>query len=152
MGSIPIGSAIDGVRPAGVLRRLAAAVYDTLLLAALFMGATFLVVATRGGEPVPAGNLPFQLLLVTIAVAFYVGFWSRGGQTLGMRAWRLRVERQSGAPLTAATAAWRLLAGILSILPLGAGLWWQWFDAKGLPWHDRLADTRVVIVPGPDGR
>lgn len=135
--------------PAGVARRLAAAIYDLLLLAALWMVSTFAIVIARGGTAVPPGNAAYQLLLAAITALFFIGFWVRGGQTLGMRAWRLRVESRDGAPLTIARATGRMLAAALTLLPLGAGLWWQWLDREGLAGYDRLAGTRVIVLPPP---
>lgn len=152
MGSIPIGSAIDGTRPAGIGRRAGAFVYDALLLAALWMATTLVIVVARGGTAIPPGNLPYQALLLAITGAFFVGFWVRGGQTLGMRAWRLRVQRPDGRPLDPALALRRLAAGCIALLPLGAGLWWGWLDRDGLAWHDRVTGTRVVLLPRDDGR
>ena len=77
-------------RPAGLLRRLAAALYDAFVVAALFMLATFVVIAFRGGEPVNPGNLLFQLVLIATAITYYAGFWVKGGQTIGMRTWRIK--------------------------------------------------------------
>jgi uncharacterized RDD family membrane protein YckC len=148
MGSIPIGSAIHHPT-AGVFRRLAAGAYDALLLGALWMFSTLLVVLARGGEPIPPGNLGYQLLLVATAAAFFMGFWMRGGQTLGMRAWRLQVERQSGLPLDLRTAVTRFLGGCLTVASLGLGLFWLWVDRDELTWHDRLSGTRVVVLPKP---
>lgn len=133
---------------AGVARRVAALAYDLLLLAAIWMVLTLMLVLARGAA-IPAGTLPHQFLMAVSAAAFFMGFWMRGGQTLGMRAWRLRVERQSGAPLDVATAALRLAGGLASLACLGAGIFWLWFDRDGLTWHDRAAGTRVVVLPGP---
>ena len=132
---------------AGVLRRVAAGCYDALLLGALWMAATLVIVAVRGGEPVPAGQPGYQLLLLLIAALFFVTSWLRGGQTLGMRAWRLRVERASGEPLNARTGVLRFVGGLLSVAAGGVGLLWLWVDRDELTWHDRLAGTRVVVLP-----
>ncbi|MEO7386143.1 MAG: RDD family protein [Gammaproteobacteria bacterium] len=132
---------------AGVARRLAAGCYDALLLGALWMMATLAIVALRGGEPVPAGQIGYQLLLLGTAGLFFITSWLRGGQTLGMRAWRLRVERESGESLDARTGVVRFLAGLLSLGAGGLGLLWLWIDRDELTWHDRLAGTRVVVLP-----
>jgi uncharacterized RDD family membrane protein YckC len=131
-----------------VWRRLGALLYDGLLLAAIWMTLTLALVVVRGA-PIPAGTLSHQLLLAASSAAFFIGFWTRGGQTLGMRAWRLRVERQSGAPLDLPTAALRLAVGLASAATLGAGLFWLWIDRDRLTWHDRAAGTRVVVLPKP---
>ena len=132
---------------AGVFRRVAAGCYDALLLGAIWMLATLAIVALRGGEPVPPGQLGYQLLLLSATALFFIASWLRGGQTLGMRAWRLRVERQSGDPLDAWTGIVRFIGGLLSVLAGGLGLLWLWIDRDELTWHDRLAGTRVVVVP-----
>lgn len=132
---------------AGVLRRLAAGCYDALLLGALWMAATLAVVAVRGGQPVPAGEPAYQLLLLVVAALFFIASWLRGGQTLGMRAWRLRVERESGEALDARAGLLRFLGGLLSVATGGIGLLWLWVDRDELTWHDRLAGTRVVVLP-----
>ncbi|MGI9329250.1 MAG: RDD family protein [Gammaproteobacteria bacterium] len=138
--------------PASLLRRLAASVYDLLLLAGLWMLAGLAVLGPRGGEAVPAGTYWFQALLLALTAAFYIGFWTRGGQTLGMRSWRLRVERRDGRPLGLATASLRLLASLVSLAPAGLGLLWILVDADKLAWHDRLTDSRVVVLSREEAR
>jgi uncharacterized RDD family membrane protein YckC len=135
--------------PAGLFRRLAAGIYDALLVAALWMLTTLCVLAFRGGEPISPGNLLYQLSLVATTVVFFVGFWMHGGQTLGMRAWRLRVEQHSGEVIDLKTGLIRFVAGILSIIPLGLGLLWLIVDPQRLAWHDRISKTRMVLMPKP---
>ena len=135
------------VHTAGVFRRLAAACYDALLIVAVWMLATLTIVALRGGEPVPPGQLGYQLLLLGATALYFIFSWLRGGQTLGMRAWRLRVERASGEPLDLAAGIVRFIGGLVSILSGGLGLIWLWIDRDDLTWHDRLAGSRVVVLP-----
>ena len=85
----------------GLVRRLAAVVYDCLVLAALLILAAALVVLPLGlglgidGARVAAHPL-FRLYLLLVIVGFFCGFWLRGGQTLGMRAWRIMLVRNNG--------------------------------------------------------
>lgn len=137
---------------AGVARRLAAGCYDALLVGALWMAATLVIIAARGGDPVPAGTPAYQLLLLALASAYFVVSWTRGGQTLGMRAWRLRVESRTGEPVTVLTAARRLAGGLVTLASAGLGLFWLWVDRDELTWHDRLGGTRVVVLARDDGR
>jgi uncharacterized RDD family membrane protein YckC len=134
---------------AGFWRRLAAVFYDLLLLAGVVMLTSFLVVIGRGGSAVPAGDRAFQVFVVAQVAAFFIMFWSRGGQTLGMRAWRIRVEMLDGSPLPATIAARRFAAALLSAAPLGFGFLWIAIDPDGRAWHDHLAGTRVVRVASP---
>jgi uncharacterized RDD family membrane protein YckC len=78
---------------------------------------------------------------------FYVGFWVKGGQTIGMRAWRIRVERHSGQPIDWKTGMYRFVAGILCMLPGGLGMLWMIVDPEKRTWYDHMTGTRVVVLP-----
>lgn len=129
-----------------LLRRLAALVYDTLLLAAVWMAATGLWVALQG-DAVAAGNVLFQGYLLAVSFVFLGSFWVYAGRTLGMQAWRLRVVAADGGRLAWQAAAARFLAAGLSLLLLGAGFLWALVDPNGRTLHDRLSATDVVMPP-----
>lgn len=139
--TVPVGE------PASLARRLAALCYDTLLLAGVVFCFTLAVLAVRLGEAVPAGSLWFEICLFALALMFFAGFWARGGQTLGMRAWRIRVVNADGTALSFARAALRFILAVVAVLPVGLGLWWCLVDRERRGWHDRWARTRVVRVP-----
>jgi uncharacterized RDD family membrane protein YckC len=141
-----------GPDPASVWRRVAAFCYDLLLLAALFVCFTLVVVAARRGAAVPPSSWWFPLSLIGVAMAFFCGFWVHGGQTVGMRAWRIRVVRDDAKPLGWLRAAARFGAAIVAALPAGLGLWCSVFDAQRRGWHDRWTRTRVVLAPPPRRR
>lgn len=134
---------------AGFGRRLAALVYDFLLLAALLMiytgGALFF---TRGAAMVPATAgawvYVYRAGLVLVIGGYYVINWLRSGQTLGMRAWRLRVVTVSGQPPALKAAALRAVFGALAWAPVGLGVLWMYVDPDHLALHDRLSKTRVI--------
>jgi uncharacterized RDD family membrane protein YckC len=135
--------------PAGFGRRLAALLYDALLLAALLMiftgGALFF---THGLAVVPATAgawvYVYRAGLVLLVAGYYVLNWLRSGQTLGMRAWRLRVVTDSGRPLEWSAAVRRALFGALAWAPAALGVLWLYVDPDRLALHDRLSKTRVV--------
>jgi uncharacterized RDD family membrane protein YckC len=132
-------------------RRLAAAAYDSLIVVALWFLGTALILPLTGGEAVdprtPGGPL-YQLYLLAIGFLFFGGFWTRGGQTLGMLAWRLKlVPDANGSRVTWPQALKRYLAAILSWAALGAGFWWACFDPEKKTWHDRLSGTRLMRAP-----
>lgn len=136
--------------------RLLALVYDALPVLALWMliGAVFTVGYYLAGhaarENIPAFS-PLQWLewlccwLATGAYA--VMSWRRGGQTLGMRAWRLRVRDASGAPADVSALCKRYAVGTVSLLLGGLGFWWAWIDRDRLTWHDRASNTRLRREP-----
>ena len=133
--------------PARLPRRVAALVYDVMLLGALLFMFTLAVFIVRGGRAVAPGTLWFQLCLAALIVLFFTWFWVHGGQTLGMRAWGLRVVGADGRPIGWRAALARFAAGVLAALPAGLGLWWAAFDRDRRAWHDRLSGTRLVYEP-----
>ena len=125
--------------------------YDALLLVALWMVTTALFLPFTGGEAVQTAGSPLLTLthraaLIGVLIAFYGLSWTIRGQTLGMAAWRLRVEREDGRLLSWADVLRRLGAALLSSLPLGAGWLAALVDPRRRTWHDRLSHTRVVLL------
>ena len=134
----------------GLLRRLGAIIYDGLLIVALMFLVTVPFVAVRGGEPVEVGdNTYYRVALVIVIYAFFVGYWTRSGRTLGMQSWGLQLETMDGGRPTLATASVRFIAAIISWLPFGLGFLWQLWDKDRLTWHDRISGTRLVYYPKP---
>ena len=70
--------------------------------------------------------------------------WRRGGQTLAMKAWRIRIVTREGAPLALRHALNRFLFALAGCLLAGAGFLWALVDREGLFLHDRLAGTKIV--------
>ncbi|QGU33012.1 RDD family protein [Thermochromatium tepidum] len=134
-----------------IFRRIAAFLYDLLLLIAVLMVAVGLVVVPYGvitGEELHKHHLLLErIYLLLVACGFYVYFWTHGGQTLGMKAWRLKVIAQDGTAVSFNAAVKRFFWSILSLLPAGLGLWWSLFNRQGLAWHDSKSNTRVVLLP-----
>lgn len=138
--------------PAGLLRRLGALLYDTLLLLAIFMIATALFLPLTRGEALTAATHPlleliYRVTLLALLTLYYGFSWTRRGQTLGMATWRIRVEREDGAGLGCGDALKRLAAATIAFLPAGLGLLWVAVDPQRRAWHDRMTRTRVVVVP-----
>jgi uncharacterized RDD family membrane protein YckC len=137
---------------AGVLRRFGAMLYDTLLLALALLPITtaiFLAFTHEAITPSGSGVVEriYQTTLLLVVVLFFGVFWTWSGQTVGMLAWRLRVERNDGTLLTWRDALLRLAGACVSLAALGLGYWWIWIDRDRLAWHDRWSGTRVVVVP-----
>lgn len=136
---------------AGLLRRLGAMVYDLLLVAAIALVVTGALMLATGGpitpEQSPVAYVVLRVTLLVTIAGFFVFFWTRRGQTLGMAAWRIRLERDDGCKPTWGDALKRLAAACLSWLPAGLGFLWLLVDRNRLAWHDRLTHTRVVVEP-----
>ena len=128
----------------GVLvRRLGAMLYDALLLVALWFLAVAVWLPFTGGEAIPYPGL-LRVWLLAVSFGFFGWFWTHGGQTLGLRAWRLRVERADGAPLTWRDALLRFGLMIPSVGLAGLGFLWGFIDRAHATVHDRWSKTRVV--------
>jgi uncharacterized RDD family membrane protein YckC len=125
-----------------LLKRLLAIIYDLLLLfGSLFFAA--LIALLLFGES--ASESPwFSLYLFLILFLFYGWFWTHGGQTLGMKAWKLRVCMPDGGAISWNKAFLRFLAACLSWGLLGAGYLWALFDPDKQTLHDRLSGTRLI--------
>lgn len=137
---------------AGLLRRLAAIFYDTLLLFSVLFFATFLVLPFTRGEAVSPHHPLYTTYLFLIAFFYFAWPWVRSGQTLGMRAWRIRVQQYDGSGLTWRHALLRFLAAIASWAVLGLGFLWSLIDKDGMTWHDRFSETCLVVLPIPPPR
>ncbi len=137
---------ISNYPPASLMRRLGAMFYDSLLLISVLLLATGLAVLITKGS-LDSHHPIFRSYLFLVCFAFYAGFWMHGGQTLGMRTWRLRVQRMDGQPLTLWQVLLRFLCAIPSIALLGMGLFWMLFDRDRLAWHDRFSESVIVQLP-----
>jgi len=138
--------------PAPLWLRIAAAAYDLFPLVALWMLTAALCLLAIGGHvdlahPPLAWRISLRLALFVVTAAYFVISWSRGGQTIGMRAWRLRVVSTHGAALTGPRALARFAASLLSLLVLGMGFLWCLFEPERRGWHDLLAGSRVIRLP-----
>ncbi len=153
----------------GIGRRLIAMVYETLLgFAVLFLPFLIFEVAVKGGHT-PVLEHMRQALAFLVLGAYFIHQWSREGQTLAMRTWRLKLERPGHPHLSLQTAAVRYLLSWMWILPaliLSAVLHLDKWQALGtilagiFVWaatafldpqrqflHDKLTGTRLVQLP-----
>jgi uncharacterized RDD family membrane protein YckC len=128
----------------GLLRRLAALFYDLVVLVAVLFAATVILLPFHHGEAFRPNHGLYSGYLLTVSFVFFGWFWTHGGQTLGMRAWKIRLCTTTGAPLSWRQASIRFLCGLLSFGCLGLGYLWVLFDSKGRSWHDLASGSRIV--------
>jgi len=94
------------------------------------------------------GSILVVLIVFLVTLAYFPWFWARGGQTPGMRPFRLWVVRDAdGGPIGAGTAILRLLGYYVSSLVFYLGFVWILVDARRRGWHDLIAGTLVVHRP-----
>lgn len=164
-------------RPAtpGLRRRLAALLYEGVLLFGVVMVAGWLYSTLTQQRHALQGRVGLQAVLFVVLAVYFVWFWTHGGQTVAMKTWRLRVETVDGRPLKPVQAIARYLLAWLWFLPSLlavhlAGLTGGWVigitvlagmaayaatarlhpDRQFL--HDALCRTRLVDAPPPPPR
>ena len=133
--------------PASLLKQFAAMLYDSLLIFAVLFFATAVALIFNRGEAIEPSPW-FSLYLLFILFSFYAWFWHRSGQTLGMRAWKIRIVSEFGGNPGWGSSYLRLVFALVSILCLGLGYFWRLF--RPYTWHDKLSQTVIVDVSGLD--
>lgn len=103
----------DLIVPAPLWRRFAASIYDGLLLLGLWMATLLLSLPLQHALGLPPGSPVLRVAVFLVGLGFCGWFWTRGGQTLGMRAWRLQIRRVDGAPLRWPIAMIRYVAMLI---------------------------------------
>jgi uncharacterized RDD family membrane protein YckC len=128
----------------GLLRRLASMAYEAVLLFAVaFFAAWVFYFASGGADTTRPGvaRLALQAFIIVVVGAYFLWSWLRGGQTLAMKAWKIRLVN-----VTARKALLRFLLAVVFV-PSLVSIIWAFFDRDGQFFHDRLAGTRLVSVP-----
>jgi uncharacterized RDD family membrane protein YckC len=105
----------------GLVRRLACFVYEGVLLFGVVMIAGYLYSSLTQQRHALQGQLGLQLFLFVVLGIYFVWFWSRGGQTVAMRTWNIRLVTATGEQVSQPRALARyLLAWIWFVPALGA--------------------------------
>lgn len=143
-----------------LLRRIIILFYDSLLIFTLAMCCVALMIALRLAVEGPNAiadsgraisgiwRLPTFLLILFVTCHFYVFFWLKSGQTLGMQTWRIKLlSSTDNGSISPKQAYIRLAVATLSLLCFGFGFFWVLFNKDKLAWHDKLSNTYLVLLP-----
>lgn len=123
-----------------MLRRIAALAYDSLLLVALFFVITAITTITlNDGESIE--HWSYKMILLAVAYLFFDWFWRHGGQTLGMRAWRIRLSAVDDKAITRKHTISHFACGLLLF---GLTLLFMFTNAHQQALHDRLSKTKII--------
>ena len=119
--------------------------YDIFPVLGVLLLTNLLVLFARDGVEVPANTLWFSFLIFFEIGFYYIHSWKIGGQTLGMRAWKIKIVSNSNSDnITYIQATLRFVTGIISSLMLGLGLFWKLFSKKNLSWMDMVSQTSTI--------
>jgi len=142
------------VTPTPLHVRLAALVYDLFPLIGLWMATAALALLVVHGD-VDAAHPPavfrhgLRAALLVVTCAYFALSWTRGGQTIGMRAWRLRLVDEHGGAVRGSQALLRFAVALLSLAAAGIGFFWSLVDHDRRTWHDIASGTTLVRLPKP---
>ena len=116
--------------------------YESLLLFAVAFFAGWLFFAASGGRDATSGALrhELQLFILVVFAAYFLWSWLRGGQTLAMKAWKIRL-----VDVTPRKALMRFLLALVFV-PTGISVISVFFDSERQFLHDRLAGTRLILT------
>jgi len=132
---------------ASLTRRALALAYEALLLSAVLLAAAAPFAAVAHAAEAWAARPLLQLYLIGVAAVYFAGQWCRGGQTLALKTWRLRIVTRAGGPLGLRQALRRFLFALAGCAAAGTGFLWALVDRDRLFLHDRLAGTKIIVVP-----
>ena len=135
---------IVSANPVGLALCLAAAFYDTLLVIAVLFSATAIAIISNAGEAVEPEAVWFKFYLLAAGFPYFGWCWTRSGQTLGMKTWRITLQRADGKPVRIRDAAVRYVFATLSWAAFMLGFLWMLVDSRQRSWHDIASGTRLV--------
>ena len=133
----------------GIGRRLLSLVYEILLLVAIVLLAGGIAAGLAQITSPDLARTYTRLIALPICIGYFAWQWCRGGQTLPMKTWRMRVELADGGRVTPSRALRRVALAIPGYALLGATVIWALVDRDGQFLHDRLAGTRLVSTENP---
>ncbi len=151
----------------GLVPRLACFIYEGVLLFGVLMISGYLFSSLTQQRHALQGRHGLQAFLFIVLGIYFVWFWSRGGQTVAMKAWHLRLVNRDGSAVSQARALCRYLLSWLWFMPallavwladlhspgtaftlLGAGVVAYAFLARLHPsrqfWHDVVCGTQLI--------
>ena len=133
-------------------RIFGAIIYDVIIVFTLiFVAAQWFPLIPENIQTHPAIVLFKQVYMLGISFLYFAYSWRRGGQTIGMKSWRIRLlssnHQNPGVSWRQCTV--RFLIAIVSWLLAGLGFIWILFDAQRRSWHDIASGTQLMLVPKP---
>jgi uncharacterized RDD family membrane protein YckC len=144
-----------GVRFAGHGPRLVAYIVDSIIIGVVIVAVSILLGIVMAGAAASdaagaavGGALLWLVVILVVSLAYFPWFWARGGQTPGMKMFRLRVVRDAdGGPVSGMSAFLRLIGFWVNSVVFYIGFIWIFVDKRRRGWHDLIAGTVVIEQP-----
>lgn len=133
-------------------RIIGSVIYDTLISLGILMIMGFIAVFIHflitGEESISANNnWAFQVYLLISILCYFFYFWKKSGQTVGMKAWKLKLISTRPTEITFAQLAVRVIVAVPAYGFLLLGVLWQYADKRQLNWHDIASHTKLIHIP-----
>lgn len=128
------------------MRLLGVAVYETLILIAVWMVGTALFLAVNGADASLQSRWLLRGFLWLLSGVYFVWSWIKSGQTLAAQTWKVRLVDAQSLPLGLKQAILRYVLATLSLLAFGLGFFWVLVDKDRLFMHDRMLKTHFERV------
>jgi uncharacterized RDD family membrane protein YckC len=140
VGAIHSGDAAPSMR-----RRLASMLYESILLIAVWFIAVWLFQFAAATLDIAGWRRHLlQAFVIAVFALYFLYCWLRGGQTLAMKTWRIRVVSRDGHRSLAPKAALLRFIAALLLVPTLLGILWALVDRDRQFLHDRLAGSLLV--------
>lgn len=156
-----------GMAAPGLARRMACLVYEALLLFGVIMGAGLVYALITDQRNALEGTLGLRVAVFVALGAYFMWFWTRHGQTLAMRTWKLKLVTETGRPVERGRALGRYVLSWVWVLPALAAIHFSGVTGGARTffalcagvlfyaaltylrrdrqfWHDVICGTRVV--------
>lgn len=129
-----------------IWKHFAAFIYDIFPLFGILVITSGLTLVFRSGNDVHAYTWWFIALIYCEIALYYIYFWKVGGQTIGMRAWKIKIKPKkiNQKELSWFQACLRFLVGLLSIALLGLGIFWKVFSKNKSTWMDMISNSQTL--------
>ena len=132
--------------PVSLLRRIAIMFYDSILLIALLFFAS-LPVAVPLQLVTEHPYYPLYIPYIHLVAFLFFGWcWTRGGQTLGSKTWKVKLISDSNNNVTWKQAFLRYISSLICWLSLGIGFLWCYTNKERRAWNDIISKTHLCII------
>jgi len=140
-------NSVDNQQAIGFFRLAVCIFYDALLLTAVLFFATLpLILIPEVLRSTPVMEVMKILWYLLVSYIYFAGFWLKGGQTAGMKTWKITLVAMQGGKLTVRQVTVRFFAAILSWTLAGLGFLWVIVDRDHLSLHDHLSRSKLVVI------
>lgn len=129
-----------------LFRRLAAFVYDSFIIISLLLLATTVALFFNQGESFLPHRTVFLVYLIIMTGLLLTWCWHRGGQTVGMLAWKLKLVDNQNELISWKRALYRYILALFSFSLCGLGFVWCFIDKDRQSLHDKIANTKIIQI------